>query len=353
MRVGIFLVGLLFTLSAWAQQDVEISPPVTKKDSIRESYIKRFPDHFFVYPVIKQRSLSFELEKRGRSDLLTYKPNNSYSFGVGLYLFELGFELAFAIPVDEKTKSIYGSSKARDLQLNILGKKWGLDAFYQKYSGFYVTDKGDEPEPGLPFPQRPDIHSRNYGLTGNYVFNNQKFSFRSVYNFAERQLYSKGSFLIFSNVGSFKLLADSSILNSSQELIYGEKVSFTRLRYTTLSLAPGYTYSLIFKNFFLNGTLSIGPAHHWIYYKLENGADRNEIAINSFVAARIGIGYNGNRLFGGISFITQGSQVRFEDVRFSNNNGAFKILIGYRFREFGPLKKRFWDLIPINLKSKI
>jgi hypothetical protein len=349
MRLLIFFTGLLVTANAIAQQDIEISPPVMKKDSVRDLYIKRFPDHFNVYPVIKQRSLNFELEKRDGSDLLTFKPNNSFSFGVGLYLFELNFELAFAIPIKEKTKSIYGSSEARDIQLNILGRKFGLDAFYQKYTGFYITDKGDEPESGSPFPQRPDIESRNYGLTGNYVFNNQKFSFRSVYNFAERQLYSKGSFLMFSNVGSFRLTADSSILSTSQEAVFGDNVSFTHLKFTTFSLAPGYTYSLIFKNFFLNGTLSIGPAHHWINYKLKGGEERNEIEINAFVAARLGIGYNGDRLFGGITFVTQGSQVRFEDVRFSSSNGSFKILIGYRFREFGPLKKRVWDLIPFKI----
>jgi hypothetical protein len=349
MRIGIFFVLVCASLTALAQDDIEISLPVMKKDSVRDLYIRRFPDHFNVYPVIKQRGLSFELEKRDRSDLLTFKPNNSYSFGVGLYLFELNFELAFAIPLDENSKSIYGSSKARDIQVNVLGRRFGVDAFYQKYSGFYITDKGDEPQSGSPYPQRPDIASRNFGLTGNYVLNHQKFSFRSVYNFAERQLYSKGSVLIFSNIGSFRLTADSSILSNPQQVIFGDKVSFTRLRYTTFSLAPGYTYSLIFKNFFLNGTLSLGPAHHWINYKLEDGTDHDEIAINLFVAARIGIGYNGDRLFGGITFITQGSAVRFEDVRFSANNGAFKILLGYRFREFGFLKKRVWDLIPFKI----
>ncbi|MFZ6013439.1 MAG: DUF4421 family protein, partial [Bacteroidota bacterium] len=200
-----------------------------------------------------------------------------------------------------------------------------------------------------PYPQRPDIHSRNFGITGNYVFNNHKFSFRSAYNFAERQLYSKGSFLIFSTINSFRMRADSSILSNQEEAMFGKQVAFTRLRYTTFSVAPGYTYSVIFKNFFLNGTLSIGPAHHWIYYKLEDGTDLNEIAINSFVVARISLGYNGDRLFGGITFVSQGSNVRFEDVKFSNNNGTFKMLIGYRFKEFGFLQKRVWDLLPFKI----
>jgi hypothetical protein len=349
MRVAFLFFCLCNSLLLLAQNNIEVTGPAANKDSVRDLYIKRFPDHFFLYPVIKQRSLNFELQKRDRSQLLTYKPNNTYSFGVGTYLFEMGFELAFAIPIDQKEIDLYGKSKARDIQLNIIGKKWGLDAFYQKYKGFYIDDKNNVPLSGEPYPQRPDIATRNFGLTGNYVFNHQKFSFRSVYNFAERQLYSKGSLLLFSTIGNFKLNADSSIISNPLEVIYGSKVSFKKLKYTTFSVAPGYTYSLIFKNFFLNGTLSIGPAHHWIYYQLENGSTKNEIAINSFIAARIGIGYNGDRIFGGITFITQGSQVKFEDVQFSSNNGSFKILMGYRFREKGILKKRVWDTIPFKI----
>jgi hypothetical protein len=333
-------------------QDISTSAisPLNERDSIRAYYIKNFPDYFFVYPVIKQRSLNFELEKQGQDEaLITYKPNNSYSFGLGLYLFELNFELAFAIPVDEKSKDIYGESDARDIQLNVLGRKWGIDVIYQKYSGFYVTESGVDIPPTNPFPQRSDIDSKNIGLTGHYIFNNRKFSFRSAYNFAERQVFSKGSVLLSSSISSFKLNADSSIISDSQKAVFGDGVSFEKLRYTTFSIAPGYTYSMIYKNFFLNGTLSVGPAHHWILYKLENGADKNETAVNSFVAVRIATGYNGERIFGGISFVTQGSNVKFEDARFSNNNGVFKILIGYRFREFGHLKKRVWDLVPFKI----
>jgi hypothetical protein len=333
-------------------QDIQTSGSTrqTAKDSIRAYYIKHFPDYFFLYPVLKQRSLNFELEKQsGNENLLTFKPNNSYSFGMGMYLFEVGFELAFAIPIDEKSKAIYGDSHARDVQLNVLGKKWGADAFYQRYRGFYVTDSENKIIDNNPYPQRPDIISRNFGVTGSYVFNNQRFSFRSAYNYAERQVFSKGSFLVATTTSSFRIEADSSILNESQKLAFGENVSFTNLRYVTFSIAPGYTYSIVFNNFFLNGALLIGPSQNWIKYKLEGGESKNDSRINSFIGARLSLGYNGERVFGGISFLSQGSIVKFEDVSFSNNNGSFKILIGYRFREFGFLKNRLWDMIPFKI----
>jgi hypothetical protein len=351
MRSVLTICLCISVLYCFAQDvDPTVASSKAEQDSVRSYYVKSFHDHFFLYPVLKQRSLSFQVEKRGvNGELVTYKPNTSYSFGIGTYLFETGFELTLAVPLDQKSLEIYGRSKARDLQLNILGKQYGVDAFYQKYNGFYVSDSKFSIPSGVPYPQRPDITSKNTGITGNYVFNNKRFSFRSAYNFSERQIFSKGSFLLSASISSFKLIADSSIINKQQRLTFSDDLSFTKLKYATFGIAPGYTYSIVFKNFFLNGTLSVGPAHHWITYRLEGGNDRHETAINSFVAARLALGYNGERFFGGISFLSQGSNVKFKETTFSNNNGAFKILIGYRFREFGILTKRVWDMIPFKI----
>jgi len=351
MRVWLFLciVGAAqFTLA----QTLDTSGATEQRevDTVRAYYIKHFPDYFFLYPVLKQRSLNFELQKEGgNKNSVTFKPNNSYSLGLGMYLFEVGCELTMAIPIDEKSKEIFGETNARDIQLNMLGKKWGLDAFYQRYHGFYVRDSEVKVPDNIPYPQRPDIKSRNFGVTGLYVFNSQRFSFRAAYNFAERQVFSKGSFVLAATLSSFRLDADSAIINQSQKLLFGESVAFTNLRYATFSIAPGYTYSIVFNNFFLNGTLLVGPAQNWIKYQIEGGGAHNETPINSFIGARLSLGYNGERIFGGISFLSQGNNVKFQDVTFSNNNGTFKILMGYRFGEFGILKRRFWDMIPFKI----
>ena len=95
--------------------------------------------------------------------------------------------------------------------------------------------------------------------------------------------------------------------------------------------------------------LSAGPAHHWVRYQLKTGELINDITIDSFVTARIGIAYNGDRIFGGIGFVTRSSVVKIADAEFSNSNGSFKILMGYRFREKGFLTRRAWDLLPFHL----
>lgn len=346
MRLGLVIALLIVTSGLQAQNDLDVAAyPQNVADSLRAHYIKSYSEYFFLWPVIKQRRLEFDMQRVSDNDRsVSYLTNKPYSFGVGMYLFELGIELAFAIPLDAQDQYIYGESTARDLQLNILGKKWGGDAFYQKYTGFYIDDPNVNIPDNTPYPHRSDIQTRNLGVSVNYTFNFNKFSFRSAYSYVERQERSAGSFILFGTLSSFRASGDSAILGSRYNDEFGDGSRVREIKTTTLGLAPGYTYSLIYKGFFLNGTLAIGPAHNWIAFSRENESEKHDIRFSAYVVGRIGLGYNGDKVFGGISFMSQTRTARFETVRLTSSNDLFKIMIGYRFREFGILKKRIWDL---------
>lgn len=343
----IFLFFFSLCTTVFSQDDVAlVAAPQSATDSIRSLYIKSFPDHFSLWPVFKQRRLDFEMTSLlDTKKSITYKSNKPYSIGFGAYLFELVIELTAAVPLNEQSKRIYGESDARDLQLNIIGKRWGIDLYRQKYSGFYIDDPDVKVLPDEPYPQRADIETKNTGLSVNYTFNNKKFSFRSVYNFSDRQLRSAGSFVLFGSISGFQAAGDSAIINPNYAADFGDASQIQKTKVTTLSIAPGYTYSLIYKGFYLNGTLAIGPSHNWLYYESTTGSSKNDIKFNFSVAGRIGIGYNGDRFFGGLSFMNQGHNAKFDNIELNSSSGVFKVLFGFRFREFGILKKRPVDLV--------
>lgn len=346
MKVFLPILFVCISCRLIAQQNVEVTAIIpSKTDSLRSIYIKSYPDHFFLWPVLKQRRLDFEMEDLpDRNKRLIYKSSKPYAFGLGMYLFELSLELTFAVPLAEKQKEIYGESNAQDFQVNIFTKKWGLDLYNQKYNGFYIDDTAIKIPSHTPYPQRPDIQTRNIGLTGNYIFNNKKFSFRSAYNFADRQLRSAGSFMLFGSISGFKAKGDSAILGDSFVVDFGEASKIRQIKSSTFSIAPGYTYSLIHKGFFINATLALGPAHNWLSFEAEDGSTKNDIEFTPFFVARIALGYSGDRFFSGLSFVNQGGNAKFDSVQISSTSGTFKILFGYRFREFGILKKRIVDL---------
>jgi hypothetical protein len=334
-------VLLIFLTTSFAQNP---------SDSIRSKYIQRFPNYFFLWPVLKQRSTSFEVKNQANQKL-TYKPNGDYGLGFGMYIFEVGFEVTFSVAPKPSSQAIYGHSKASDLQLNVLGKSFGLDLFTQHYSGFYFDDSNRPVPPGMPYPERPDISVWNTGMNGIYIFNKNKYSLRAAYNFSERQLQSGGSFLLSGTINTFSLRADSAVYGNNYFPSFGTTGDFVKLDYTTLSVAPGYAHTWVFKNlFFINASLSIGPANHWINYQTSAGS-KSDVKLNSFADFRVAIGYNSDRFFTGISYIAQARNIKFEQLEFTSTNTTFKMVIGYRFKEFGILKYRVWDLLP-SKKSK-
>ncbi|MGC3944989.1 MAG: DUF4421 family protein [Chryseolinea sp.] len=347
MRIGIAIILLVAAVGAFAQGDVQVeSHTRSPYDSTRSIYIQSYPDHFFVWPVLKQRQLEFRIEDvETRDARLIYRPNRPYSLGMGVYMFEVVLELTGSLPVSSHSEEIYGESRARDFQVNMFGKKWGVDLYRQKYEGFYIVDPENPVPPDTPHPQRPDIYTRNLYGTVSYTFNNKKFSLRSAYNFTERQLKSSGSFLLFGSLNGFKTRGDSALLGSEYQAKFGSDAKIMEINSTHFGVAPGYTYSLIHsKGFFINGVFALGPASNWIRYKSEDGSESKDVKFNSFYVARIAMGYNGDRFFAGVSYGGQSTNARFESVRLRASTGTLKLLFGFRLKEFGILKRRLAEI---------
>jgi hypothetical protein len=227
--------------------------------------------------------------------------------------------------------------------VNVLSRYWGADIFYQKYQGFYLQDPTSIASASTPLPQRPDMITKNFGLNGIYYFNRNKFSYRATYNFAEKQLKSAGSFLLAGSVNAFHLDTDSVLYGKKYEPIFGAEADVKEYSTTSISVAPGYSYTLVVGSFFLNGSVSLGPAVHFVNYTV-NGVEAQTQKLNSFSDARIALGYNGKRFFSGVTYVSQSRYVRFNDLQLTSSSSTLRMLVGYRFREVGILKKRAIDL---------
>lgn len=349
MRYMLLFFGLFcFQVSQaqfWKRKQTDSTTVDSARLTKREDFIQRYPDHFFVWPVLKQRMQNYELhatepEKR----TIGYYSNRPYSLGLGVYMFEVSAELAFAIPLNEKNREIYGESDATNLVANVLGKKWGFEAFWQRYQGFYLKDSRVPVPSNTPYIQRPDIRTRHVGMNINYIFNDEKFSFRAAYNYSERQLKSGGSFILYGTVDAFKIEGDSALLGNNFDEDFMRTSRVKKFDSFMMGVEPGYTYSLIHNGFYINGMLVIGPVFNSLTYKMTDGEFGTSNQITAMVAVRIALGYNGERFFGGMSFSSQTANTQFENVDLTSSMASFKILAGYRMLERGILKKRARDL---------
>jgi hypothetical protein len=334
--VVLVMLSLLFGAKSSAQTP----------DSTTNSNVRIYHNYFFLGPVLKSRSLIFGAQSRTNENIdLDFQPNSSASLGVNAYLMDLVIEASVSIPLGNKSVSRFGDSDVSDLQIGVVGRKFFGDIYWQRYSGFYYTYPGQSIAADEAYPQRPDIDAGNFGLTLGYVFNHEKFSLRSAYTFVDRQLQSKGSPVLAFVVSSFDIAADSSFFPDSQRPA-DEFASVDQVRFSSLGFTGGYSYNFVIERWFVNLTLSLGPAHYWVRYHRPEIGDRHNIDINWVSNFRVGLGYNADRFFAGVTYNSQRRNVTFEQLHFDNAIGTFRFVLGYRFREFGPLKKRVWDFLP-------
>ena len=222
-RACLFLIFLLASMAGFSQYNQATQE---RKDSIRAEYVETYPNDFAIWPMLKYKDLSFTITDKDEKSAIAFNSNNDFKLGAGFYLFEISFEVSFPIPIAVRDESIFGKTKSTDLQINMLAKSIGLDLFYQKYSGFYKDDDRVQVPPGEAYPQRPDIVTRNLGLSAIYVWNNKKFSIRSSYNYADRQKKSAGSFILYGTLSAFRVEGDSAILSASNQQDFGENSDF-------------------------------------------------------------------------------------------------------------------------------
>lgn len=93
-------------------------------------------------------------------------------------------------------------------------------------------------------------------------------------------------------------------------------------------------------------TLALGPAHYWVLYKEAASSAQNDIRIDFYSLVRVGIGYNGERVFSGLSVTSQSRSLTYERTTFQNSISTVRFVVGFRFLERGSLKRKATDLIP-------
>ncbi len=343
MRAAIVLLFFCFAAT----------PVFSENISDTTYYYKKYFDHFAVSGVVKQKNFDFTL--RGTTGAgnfrKTFNPNNSYSTGIALYVFDVNIELTAGIPISQRSIERFGKTSTRDLQLNLITHRLGLELYSQRYVGFYVTDPTINIISPQPFPFRPELESRNTGFSAVYIFNSKRYSLPATYNFADQQLKSSGSFIIQSSLNSWKLNIDSALIGKHLVDDFGAGAAIVNGNFTSFDLGPGYAQNIIYKGFFLNLTLFLAPSHTWIRYREDDRPNKYDIHLNFSSGVRAAVGYNSDVFFTGLSLSNQSKIFTVDDTELINNRSSIKFVLGFRFREKGIMKKSAMDLIPQSLRT--
>jgi hypothetical protein len=210
----------------------------------------------------------------------TYIPNSPIGFGllVSYKNFTLCGGMGFNFLRDPK----FGKTSVIDWQYHYYGRKFILDFFLQNYKGFY--SRGEDREIIL----HPDIRLAQYGLFGQYIFNNKKFSYQAAFNQSERQLKSAGSFQLGGGFYYDHVSSDTS-------LIINERNSLDSYQ---LGISGGYVYTFVIEKDF---TVALGMSVGMNFGTESLGIKKIEVSPNIF--PRISTGYIGDTWSIGLSFV--------------------------------------------------
>lgn len=260
------------------------------------------------------------LTQETKNDDMSFVPNNPSNIGLGIAINNTVISFGYGYGFDFLRDKKKGKTKSFDFQLHNYGRKYVLDLFIQEYKGFYQEKNSGKKNEEIIL--HPDLKIRSYGLHGQYVFNNKKFSYKAAFGHGEKQLKSAGSFLLGGGIYLTKISSDSSFF-------YKDKYVFRNFQF---GVSGGYAHTwALGRHWFINGSITAG-----INFGSEKfsrlGKDRLEV--NPTVLPRISAGYNRKNWslgFSALANILFNSVGDDENINWISGNGQITYIIRFDY----------------------
>lgn len=333
-----------------------LAPKVPAYDT---NYIKNQKHKLTIALPVAKKFYGFNLTDLEKKRTMRFSPNNYYHVGFNFSNIILTFGFSPGIKFGAKPNR--GSTKSRDFQLTLIGRKVITDLNYQSYKGFYIYNTNEfRPNESSQdtIVVRPDINVTSFGINTFYVFNSQKYSLRGAFSFTDVQKKSAGSFMagiyhshvVFSSNDS-SFIRYPFINNFSPALIEINQVS-----QISAGVNGGYGHTfVIYKKFSFSIALNVGIGGQKTYYRTLDGRDESfRINLATAVNAKNALRYDNMRFFAGV-LATYDGNFAFNEVMFNNTKYIARVVgfIGYRFniRQNGRKVLRALGLVDYNRKK--
>ena len=332
MRVILLLVVFfVFTISASGKSLTGFLK--AKKDS---SYIESYFNDFIVNLYSVEKTHSLDLSDLSNPYRLQYLPNGYFNMGVGVNFRSFGLSMATKIPFLQNNESKYGETKRFGIQSYIYTNKYSIDLISSTSKGYYLKNSVQHFSSFTKVReyQRPDITSTNIGLNVNYIFNNQKFSYKAAFSDTERQKRNAGSLIAGGSILSYRTKADSAFVpRGIDEKFFLKSRDVNKSLVLAFNLNGGYAYSLVFlRNGIVTMSYIVGAGIQDNKYDKTSQPEVNNWRLSFNHTGRLGIGYRYKRYFARASFIrsTQFTSLRHNDLRIANGTDFVQLSVGKR-----------------------
>lgn len=315
-------------------------------DNIDTTYIE--PQHYN-YTLMLQNTNTYEQYTLSSKDgqRISFSPDPTFRLGpyFGWRWVFLGYTLDL--------KHINGSSKhtnKKEFDLSLYSSMLGIDLFWRQTGNDYHVQSMDMSDnfdasamKKVPFD---GLKSSIKGFNLYYIFNHRKFSYPAAYSQSTVQRRSAGSMLLGIGYTRHTLDVNFEKLSALVDEKLGKKedgtsridssLSFTKVKYTDVSVSCGYAYNWVFaKNWLFNASASVGVAYNQSSSDTEHSRiDLRDFSFKNFNfdgIGRFGVVWNNTKWYVGASTIIHSYNYKKEQFSTNNSFGSLNIYVGVNF----------------------
>lgn len=312
----------------------------TKKKKVKQEKpvpenIEVFPKNFLIRPRFVYPRVLVNVNSRllGKGDKFKYRPAMPGVVGLSLKIKKVYISAAIQLPASSHLKEKYGTTKFRNINININGRvaQWAL--FYRDYKGFYLDNYKDfYPNwnaDSLGYPKKQGLRIMEVGLNFGINFN-KNFSMNAAFAQGERQKKSAGSFLMGLSERYQSIETDTSFVPPTQDVYYPNLNKFQHGKFTTSILSLGFGYQFVYRKFHLTPVCMIGTgAQIQSYY--QNNKKRLWINVPTYASFKAQIGYNGDHFFANVIYAAEYNTIPIKESRIRLLHNWLEAGIGLRF----------------------
>lgn len=297
-----FIIFLLYSIFYPLTSNAQLKNKENNPPDYDSSYLISYNHELTLRAYLSQKYTGLSIDGSDVLSAFRYRPNTTLNLGIGATYNSLSLNLAYGIPGLNGNSSERGKTKYLDLQSHYYGRKLVFDLFGQFYKGYYLTPK-NYLNKSNSYYIKPDLGITMLGITGFYIFNSNKFSYRAMLLQNEWQKKSAGTFLI-------GLSFFYGIVNSDNGIIPNEVAAYfpqgrvKKLRFINFGPGLGYAYTFVYKkHWFATASLTANLTLDLSKELTRSGIENPNTSISTNFIYRVGLGYNSQKWTYNISLV--------------------------------------------------
>ncbi|MEA3463219.1 MAG: DUF4421 family protein [Bacteroidota bacterium] len=303
------LTGTMLTFFLWVPARGQFLDEAAPEIDYDTSYIRVYKDELTTRLYLSRKQNGYTLTNGFAQPWMQYKTNDNILLGLGYTYSFLTINLGVKLPLINDDDDIYGESNYLDLQTHFMFRSFIMDLYLQWNSGYYLSN----PEEVYPFwqdqearPVRGDMRTNIVGLSAQYLFNSDRFSYKASFWQNEFQRKSAGSPIVGIEAYYMLGMTDSMMVEDAiPSSGYMDDLPFNQNDMMNAGLSGGYAYTFVYKeklSLSLSTVLGLSGSFHRVHYTPDSYTLTKGLSVGLTNTSRLSLGYNTAKHYFGISY---------------------------------------------------